>query len=67
MRQPKHAMNSVGDEVHRFALPKGATQTAIETRSGQGAGLQVSLSYLQTCFIHARLIFQFRLLSIATV
>ena len=34
MRQLKHAMNSVGDEVHRFALPEGATQTAIETRIG---------------------------------
>jgi len=32
MRQLKHAMNFVGDAVHRFALPKGATQTAIETR-----------------------------------
>ena len=32
MCQLKHAMNSVGDEIHRFALPKGATQTAIKTR-----------------------------------
>ena len=30
----KHAMNSVVDEIHRFALPK-ATQTAIETRIGK--------------------------------
>ena len=34
VRQLKHAMNSVGDEVHRFALPEGATQTAIKTRIG---------------------------------
>jgi hypothetical protein len=30
--KPKHAMNSGFTEIHRFALPKGATQTAIETR-----------------------------------
>ncbi len=30
--QLKHAMNFVIDEVHRFALPEGASQTAIETR-----------------------------------
>jgi hypothetical protein len=27
-------MNSGFTEIHRFALPKGATQTAIETRIG---------------------------------
>ena len=36
LRQPKHAMNSVGDEIHRFALPERATQTAIKTRIGFG-------------------------------
>ena len=36
LRQPKHAMNSGFTEIHRFALPEGATQTAIETRIGWG-------------------------------
>jgi hypothetical protein len=35
LRQPKHAMNFDGAEIHRFALPR-ATQTAIETRIGLG-------------------------------
>jgi hypothetical protein len=29
-------MNSVEDEIHRFALPEGAAQTAIETRKKEG-------------------------------
>jgi len=33
-------MNSGFTEIHRFALPKGATQTAIETRMEREAELE---------------------------
>ena len=44
LRQLKHTMNSGFTEIHRFALPKGATQTAIETRIERGKTYSLTLA-----------------------
>ena len=50
-----------------FTVSSGASETAIETRIGQRAEFQVTLSCSKTDLILAKLNFQFRLLFIASV